>query len=174
MNLEDVEHLFEQSTRSAFRLETLPQYLVPHEDEALAAWRKGERRLDTPEENSWLAEIKATTSNGYRWHRVHILDYPLTEYSEWELHGYQANAAAGEEIFIADRACDPELEQLRQDFWLLDDATAIRMIYDEDGRFLYPELADDVGPYLEMRSIALRHSEPLSDYLARREPRLIA
>jgi len=48
------------------------------------------------------------------------------------------------------------------------------MIYDHEGRFLRPELAENIGPYLEMRSIALRHSDPLSDFLARREPRLIA
>lgn len=174
MDLSDVARIFEQSTRSAFRLETLPQYLVPQEEEALAAWRAGDRRLDTPEDSPWLAHIRASSEQGYRWYRVHVLDYPLTEYSEFELYGYQANQAAGEEVFIADRACSPALEQLREDFWVVDDTTVIRMIYDDIGRFQRPELAVDTAPYLEMRSIALRHSEPLSDYLARREPRLIA
>lgn len=174
MDLNDVGRIFEQSTKSAFRLETLPQYLVPQEDEALAAWRAGDRSLDTPENSSWLARIQASSNQGYRWSRVHVFDYPLSEYSEFELFGYQANQAAGEEVRVADRAEAPELEELRQDFWVIDDAVVIRMIYDNDGRFLHPELAEDIDPYLEMRSVALRHSEPLSSFLARREPRLIA
>lgn len=174
MDLTDVARIFEQSTKSAFRLETLPQYLVPQEEDALAAWRAGDRQLDTPDTSPWLARIQASTDQGFRWSRVHVLDYPLTEYSEFELYGYQANAAAGEEVFVADRSNSPELEHLREDFWMLDDSVVIRMIYDADGHFLHPDLAEDIDPYLEMRSIALRHSEPLSDYLARREPRLIA
>lgn len=174
VDLDDIARIFEQSTQSAFRLETLPQYLVPQEEDALAAWRAGDRRLDTPETSPWLARIKASTDRGYRWYRVHVLDYPLTAYSEWELHGYQANVAAGEEVFVADRSEAPVLDELREDFWLLDDRVVIRMIYDADGRFLRPELADDIAPYLEMRSNALRHSDPLADYLAQREPRLIA
>lgn len=174
MDLNDVARIFEQSTQSAFRLETLPQYLVPQEEDALAAWRAGDRRLDTPADSPWLARIKASTDRGYRWYRVHVLDYPLSEYSEFELFGYQANEAAGEQVFVADRSDSPELEQLREDFWVIDDTTVIRMIYDNEGRFLRPEFPDETAPYLEMRSIALRHSDPLSDFLARREPRLIA
>ncbi|MDX3661298.1 hypothetical protein PV646_28670 [Streptomyces sp. ID05-26A] len=174
MDLSDVARIFEQSTESAFRLETLPQYLVPQEEDALAAWRAGDRQLDTPADSPWLARVKATTDQGYRWSRVHVLDYPLSEYSEFELFGYQANQAAGEEVFVADRSSSPELEDLREDFWVVDDVTVIRMVYDAEGRFVRPELPDDTTPYLEMRSIALRHSDPLSDFLARREPRLIA
>jgi hypothetical protein len=174
MDLKDVARLFEQSAKSAFRLETLPTYLVPQEEDALAAWRAGDRRLDTPQDSPWLARIRASTNTGYQWSRVHVLDYPLTEYSEFELFGYQALVAAGEQVYVADRADSPELEQLREDFWVLDDATVIRMIYDANGRFLQPELVDDIDPYLESRDVALRHSEPLAVYLARREPRLIA
>lgn len=175
MKLEDLDQIFGRSTQSAFRLETLPQYLVPQEADDFARWRAGRRLpLETPETSSWLAEIQATTARGYRWYRVHILDYPLTAYSEFELYGYQANQAAGEEVFIADRSWSRELETLREDFWLLDDATVIRMIYDDEGHFIRPELGDNIDYYLGMRSVALQHCEPLGDYLARREPQLIA
>jgi hypothetical protein len=156
-----------------FRLETLPTYLVEQEDDAYTAWRSGDRTLLTPETNGWLAYIRDTTAAGVRWSRVHVLDYPLSDYSEFEVHGYQANAAAGERIYLADRTWSPDLAALREDFWLFDD-TAVRMIYDQDGHFRRPELADNSHPYREMRAVALRHSLPLNEFLTSYEPRLIA
>ena len=173
MDLEDLSRLVESSTESAFRLETLPQYLVPQEADEFAAWRAGRPQpLLTPETSPWLARVKAGVARGYRWYRVHVLDHPLSEYARFELHGYQANQAAGEEIYLADRDTHSDLERLREDFWLIDDAIAIRMIYDQDGRFLRPERATDVAAYRTMRDTAIRYAEPLDEYLARRQLRL--
>ncbi|TDX84952.1 DUF6879 family protein [Amycolatopsis arida] len=155
-----------------FRLETAQQYLVPQEADDLAAWRRGDRTLPTPETSPWLAHLRDTTTAGVRWSRVRIVDHPLTEYTEWELWGYQANAAAGERIYIADRDWHHELVDL-PDFWLFDD-TAVLMHYDEHGQFDHAEQAPDSRPYRGMRAIALRHSIPLADYLRHHEPRLIA
>ncbi len=111
-------------------------------------------------------------ARGYRWYRVHILDQPLSDYARYELWGYRANQAAGEEIYLADRDAHVDLAQLREDFWLIDDTIAVRMIYDDEGHFLRPECAAGPGLYLEMREIALRHAESLDEYLALRRPRL--
>jgi hypothetical protein len=175
MDIEDLARAVDRSTRSAFRLETLPQYLVPQEAEEFAAWRAGRPvPLQTPATSPWLEKIQTTTSRGYRWYRVHVIDHPLSDYLRYELYGYQANAAAGEEIYIADRRDHPDLEHLREDFWLIDDTTAVRMVYDVDGRFLRPEPVQDVTPYLLMRDTVLRHAEPLAGYLARTHLRLTA
>jgi hypothetical protein len=45
------------------------------------------------------------------------------------------------------------------------------MIYDDEGHFLYPELADDPEPYRQMRDTALRHADSVTDYLARKDLR---
>lgn len=175
MNIEDLGRIVERSTRSAFRLETLAQYLVPQEAEEFDAWRLGQpMALQTPETSPWLEKIRTATASGYRWHRVHIIDFPLSDYVRYELWGYQANAAAGEEICIAERNAHPDLELLREDFWLIDDAAAVRMVYDRDGRFIRPELVDDITPYRKARDTALRNSEPLSDFLTRTRVRLTA
>lgn len=55
-----------------------------------------------------------------------------------------------------------------------DTTTAIRMIYDNDGRFLHPEPATDTDRHLHIRSIAARHAMPLTDYLTHHEPHLLA
>ena len=130
--------------------------------------------LPTPETSPWLARIQAAVARGYRWYRVHILDQPLSDYARYELWGYRANQAAGEEISLADRDAHVDLRQLRDDFWLIDDTIAIRMIYDDEGHFLRPERAAEPARYQEMREIALRHAESLDAYLARRRPRLTA
>lgn len=175
MDLEDLSRIVDRSQRSAFRLEALPQYLVPQEADEFAQWRAGRPlTLPTPETSPWLARIQAAVARGYRWYRVHILDQPLSDYARYELWGYRANQAAGEEIYLAERDAHADLQQLREDFWLIDDTIAIRMIYDDDGHFLRPEHAAEPSRYREMREIALRHGGSLDEYLARRRPRLTA
>lgn len=67
-----------------------------------------------------------------------------------------------------DRDAHPDLEPLREDFWLIDNATVVRMIYDAQGRFERPELVKDVRSYMVMRDTACRHAEPLDEYVASR------
>lgn len=173
MDLDDLRRLYDNAT-DHFRLETLPQYLVPQEAEEFAAWKRGERQYNTPENTKYLAFLRDTTAAGQRWWRVHVLDYPLAEYSAFELYGYQANAAAGEDVYIANRAWHADLADLHEDFWLYDHSIVVRMVYDEEGHFLYPERNDANLPrYLEIRDRAMRHAVPLADYLREYEPDLI-
>ena len=173
MDLDDLGRIMDNATKSAFRLETLPQYLVPQEEEEFTAWRDNRPwPTQTPENNAWLAELKQIVARGIRWYRVHILDFPLCDYSRFELAGYAESQAVGQETFIADRAEHPELVDMHEDFWLIDDETAVRMVYDDKGHFLRPEAVDDVRPYRTMRDIAMQSAEPLDDFIARRNPNL--
>jgi hypothetical protein len=76
--------------------------------------------------------------------------------------------AAGSEIYVVDRDDHPDLTDLHEDFWLFDDEIAVRMIYDDEGNFLYPERIDDIEPCCEVRDTALHHAELLTDYLTRK------
>lgn len=173
LDFNDLERIAEFS-KDRFRLETKPTYLVEDEADEFAAWKRGQRTLPSVDDDPWLTNIRESTATGVRWWRVRILDYPLTDYSAYELHGYQGNAAAGEDVYVADRTWSDELAGMDQDFWVFDDRIVVRMIYDDEGNFLHPEQASDVDRYLRIRSIAARHAVPLNDYLARIEPRLIA
>lgn len=169
MEIADLARIVDGAEESAFRLETLSQYLVPQEEEEFTAWRSGQPvEMKTPETSSWLAHVADRVAHGIRWYRVHILDHPLSEYSRYEVWGYSANQSAGEEIYLADRAAHPDLQDLREDFWLVDNQIAVRMLYDDEGRFLRPELADDVAPCLAMRATALHNAETLDEYVVRR------
>lgn len=168
MDLEDLRRIGGAARRSAFRLETLPQYLVPQEAELFAAWNAGvapPRR--TPENNEAMARLQGEIQRGLRRYRVHILDQPLTAYLRFELYAYLDSVAVGNDIRVADRDTHPDLAGMHEDFWMYDDETVVRMFYDDEGRFLYPELAEDIEPYRALRDTAMRHSEPLLDYMAR-------
>jgi len=169
MDLDDLRRISDEAKESAFRLETLPQYLVPQKAERFAMWNSGEPLPPrTPENSKWLARLQRDSTTGFRWYRVHILDQPLTSYLRFELYSYLEGMAVGNEIYVADRDSHPELKEFHEDFWLYDNETAVRMIYDDEGHFLYPELIEAIEPYREMRDTALHHSEPLTDYLARK------
>ncbi|MGH3720805.1 MAG: DUF6879 family protein [Pseudonocardiaceae bacterium] len=169
MDIDDLVRLIDNVKISAFRLETLPHYLVPQDAEEFTAWNAGQPRTPrTPKTHEYLAEIQRDVARGIRWYRVHILDQPLTAYLRFELCGYLANQAAGEEIYVLDRDTHPDLADLHEDFWLYDDKIPVRMVYDDEGHFLHPERIDHIEPYRQMRDTALRHAEPLTDYLARK------
>jgi hypothetical protein len=57
------------------------------------------------------------------------------------------------------------LSTLTGDFWLLDDALAVVIEYDGDGRRLSMEPTRDVGDFIHQRDLAVEHSVPLLDYL---------
>ncbi len=132
-------------------------------------WNAGEPLpLRTPENSEWLARMQRDIANGFRWYRVHILDQPLTSYLRFELYRYLEGVAVGNEIYVVDRAAHPDLTELHEDFWLFDDEIAVRMVYDNEGHFLYPDPIEDIEPYREIRDTTLHLSEPLTDYLARK------
>jgi hypothetical protein len=169
MDLDDLRRIGGAAKESAFRLETLPQYLAPQESERFAEWQAGKPMpLRSPENHEGLARLQRDAARGFRNYRVHILDQPLTAYLRFELYLYLDSVTVGSEIYVVDRDTHPDLAELHEDFWIFDDEIAIRMIYDDEGHFLYPEPIDDIEPYRVLRDISLRHAEPLIDYLARK------
>jgi hypothetical protein len=169
MDLDDLRRIGGAAKKSAFRLETLPQYLVPQEAEIFADWKAGRpMSVRTPENNEGLARLKRDAARGFRRYRVHILDQPLTAYLRFELYLYLDSVVVGSEVYVVDRDIHPDLAELHEDFWLYDDEIGVRMFYDEEGHFLHPEPVDDIERYREMRDTAMRHAEPLNDYLARK------
>lgn len=165
MKMTEFEQLAYSST-SRFRLEQLPAYDVEHEVDEFAAWRAGDRTIPSPETDPFLATIRDDSARGIRWSRIRIVDRPLSEYTEFELHGLQGHAAAGEQVLIVDRAWHRDLDTARTDFWLFDD-TLIRMVYTDGGQFVRPERVTDTETetLLAQRDLAARYAIPLADFL---------
>lgn len=160
-----LDRLLETFTNSLFRLETLQVYAVPAYDERLRAFTEGCPLPSAPAKEEYLRSVREWTATGRRIHRVHVLDRPLTPYLRYELAVYEENAAAGEDIRLADRATHPDLAELRQDFLLVDGDTDHPAVmwyrYTDDGRFLRHEMGDaaaDVDRCRRQRDLAIAHS----------------
>jgi len=165
---------FEAFTVSAFRLETLRAYAAPGEQDRVRAFRVGLPLPERPARASrWLARIAATTAAGKSWHRVRVLDRPLSEEECYRLLGYRESAEAGEVIRIADRSACPALAPLARDFWLFDaDAArpfAALLNYGRAGEYLGAAVTTEpavIMACITARNLAQQYSVPLGAYLA--------
>jgi hypothetical protein len=160
---------FESFRRSAFRLELLDRYVAANETEPFRRFLAGEPQ-DPAWREPWKEFVRGAVRDGKRITRVHVVDEPLSDYLEFELTcGYPAGAAAGEDVRILRRHGRPHLSLTDYDFWLFDDDVAVAMAYDADGNFLGADTITDqvaLSWCRRVRTLAIRHSQPLADYLA--------
>lgn len=160
-------HIDARLTRSAFRLELLDLYNVASDGGDFHRFVAGEDGPTPGRKQPWLDRLRREATAGIHNHRVHVLKRPLNDYLRFECQwGYLLNADAGEDIRILDvseRPAPPGL--VDHDFWLIDDEHAIRMYYDDDGRFVgaepVPELLE---AYRQSRDAAIAAAEPFADW----------
>lgn len=172
MSPEEFDAHFDAFRATAFRLEKLSWYSDETEDAELASYLAGEPLPErSPRTEPWLKRILETTAAGKRWQRVHVVSHPLTDYLRFELVGYEANVAAGEDVRIASRDAHPELDACQHDFWLFDAETsrpfALLMGYDDTGRltsFEHTTRPDIIGRCRRERDLAVARSATLRDY----------
>ncbi|NJP42632.1 DUF6879 family protein [Actinacidiphila epipremni] len=158
---------FEKFRREAWRLETLPQYLMPQEADEFESFRNGARIDPTTVSNAYTDRLRRQVTEGRAQGRVHVLTRPLSAYLRFEFqHYYQPHALAGEEIRVLDVTNRPDPLEGVQDFWMFDRAEVVLMNYHPDGRQISRELFDgDISPFLEFQRIAVDESVPFEEYV---------
>ncbi|MEV7293704.1 DUF6879 family protein [Streptomyces microflavus] len=158
---------FEGFQREAWRLETLPQYLMPQEAEEFEAFRDGARVDPATVSNEYTDRLRRQVTQGKSQGRVHVVTRPLSDYLRFEFHHYyKAHSLAGEEIRILDVTNRPNPLGEAQDFWLFDSAEVVLMNYHSDGRQISREVFDgDIGPFLERQRIAVEESVAFEEYV---------
>jgi len=159
--------MFRGIESEAWRLETLPQYLVPQEAAEIEAFRAGKRIDPHAYTSSYTEDLKKLRKEGKRKGRVHILTQPLSEYLSFEFSRYYApHALAGEDIRILDVTGRENPLRGVQDFWIFDRSTVVLMHYEEDGTQISRELYEgDPTPYVECQRIAEAESIPFLEYV---------
>jgi hypothetical protein len=169
---EELLDAFRSFTHEAVRLETLQYYDVPGDEDRQRAFREGRPLPSRPEKSTSVQIIQDATAAGKRFERIHVVDKPLSDYVRYEIEAaYPENAAAGERILIVDRAADPRLDLLREDFVLLDGDTnhpsVIWYRYTDAGEIT----SWDAGTSADVRAchdaleLARTHAVPLSEFL---------
>jgi hypothetical protein len=99
---------------------------------------------------------------------VHVVRGPLSDYLRYSIEwGYLPNTGAGAQVRILDLAEHSQPDGLiMDDYWVFDDGAVLLMIYDDEGRFIGAEPAEDDGRYREALQAAWQAAEPVSDYWA--------
>jgi len=158
---EDWAAKFKTFRTEAWRLETLPQYLVPQEAGEFAEFKAG-ARFPGPYEDDWTAMVRTRTVG-----RVHIVTRPLSDYLRFEFERYyQHQAPAGEDIRILDVTDRPNPLPDVQDFWMFDHSSVVLMHYHPDGTQISRELYEgDPAPFVEYQRIAVAASVPFLEYV---------
>jgi hypothetical protein len=158
---------------SACRLETLQHY-AGDEEERQRAFLAGEPLPPPgPGKRDDLELIAALMLARRVVQRVHVVGQPLSDYIRYELAAYADNAAAGEDIRIADRSAHRELGDLGEDFTIFDAGTSgasvILFRYDARGRLHGYRHATDQETVMRCSgqySLALACSVLLHEFIA--------
>ncbi|GEL27058.1 hypothetical protein PSU4_60120 [Pseudonocardia sulfidoxydans NBRC 16205] len=157
--------LFARFHQSAWRYEGHDTYVVSGEEGRIATYLRGEPLpRKTRENNSWIATVEDIRARKARISRVRVVGHPLTDYTRFEFAAYPDNVRAGEDVDVIDRALLAPEWRAVPDFWLFDDATVFVQHFDDDGRFLGAEQAEDPQPFLEVRRLLTGHTTPLDRY----------
>ncbi|CAM5534281.1 hypothetical protein GCM10010329_28910 [Streptomyces spiroverticillatus] len=158
---------FEGFRREAWRLETLPQYLMPQEAEEFAAFKAGARIDPRGVSNEYTDRLRRQAAEGRVQGRVHIVTRPLSDYLRFEFHHYyQAHSLAGEQIRILDVTDRANPLEGVQDYWCFDRSEVVLMNYHSDGRQINREVFEgDPAPFIEYQRIAVVESVPFEEYV---------
>ncbi|WNE97105.1 hypothetical protein PS467_18095 [Streptomyces luomodiensis] len=157
---------FRDFRSEAWRLETLPAYKVPQEEEEIRAYLAGERIDPHAHSNEYTEDLKRVRREGKSKGRVHIVTRPLSTYLRYEFMYYRPHVWAGEDIRIMDVTDRENPLAGVQDFWIFDKREVVLMHYQADGTQISREVHEgDVTPYLEYQRIALAESVPFEEYV---------
>lgn len=163
---EEWSRRFAGITHEAWRLETLPQYLVPQEAEEFSAFREG-RSLTPYLASAYTERVSRQRAEGKRNGRVHIVTRPLSDYLRFEFSRYyEVHVQAGDNIRILDVTNRPNPLKGVQDFWMFDQAEVVLMNYEADGTQINREILEgDISLFIEYQRTAIAESVSFEEYV---------
>ena len=164
---------FDRMEREAFRLQQLQSYAGVKGPE-WEAWQAGKPLpAITPESHPFLQKVAGYTAAGRRVYDVHIIEWPLAEYTRYALAVIPMSAWDGSESFMVDRETHADLATLTEDFWMFDEKRVALMRYDNQERFVEAaEPTESVDTYIARRHLAMKYAVPFEQWMAEHRDRL--
>ncbi|MGH3836831.1 MAG: DUF6879 family protein [Pseudonocardiaceae bacterium] len=173
MNLDELKAEFDRMEREAFRLQQHQSYAgVPGPE--WKAWQAGQPLpAITPESHPFLKKVAGYTAAGRRVYDVHIVEWPLAEYTRYALAVIPMSAWDGSEVFMVDRDTHPDLATLTEDFWMFDEQRIAVMRYDEQERFVEAaEPPEPIENYIARRDLAMKYAVSFEQWMSEHRHRL--
>lgn len=147
-----------------FKVEVLQDYSAEDKSASLEAWMAGDKekslQLLGSDSNHWNDACREKAEAGVQLTRIHVVDYPLSDYVQWEIEVYKThNISQGKEsVYLVDRKDLADLDLPAGDFMIFDKKQVVVNDYDETGyayqQTFYDE-GDDIGRFLELREALL-------------------
>ena len=155
-----MQNYFNSFKKNAFRVEILQSYDVSEEQDAYDYFLLN-RKLPEWSQDEWLNIIKQAKARWATMQRVHLIQFPISQYLSFELEEYKNNIKAWEKIFyIHFENCSIKIES---DFWIFDDNTVLKMNYDKNASFINFEEIKDVTTYLKIKKYILENKKDIEE-----------
>jgi hypothetical protein len=159
------DKLWQAMNQEWFKVEVLQDYTGEDKGESLDAWTAGDKQQSiqlmhewTPE---WANECKKKVSRGVTLTRIHIVDYPLSDYLQWEIEVYKnRNIPLGKEVvYLLDRSDIADVWLPAGDMMIFDQANVVIGNYDQTGYAVTQDFydgTDDISRFLQLREQLLK------------------
>lgn len=164
------EELLTSCRQAASHLEMRDWYAADDEQERFERFLATGRRdhaAEHAERRWWLGLIGRVTGAGVRVRRVRIVSEPVSKYIAFEWHGAGLAIEAGEEIRWLPRGIASAIALPGNDFWLLDEQTAMFNHFSGDGKPLGQEITGHPATVELCRAAfetAWKHAIPHDEY----------
>ncbi|MFD6531248.1 DUF6879 family protein [Streptomyces sp. NPDC060184] len=125
--------------RAAWKLERL-QHFEETDDDSREALRQGDwptvLRLFEAERDALVRRARDDAARGVVFHRIRVVETPVTPYVQWELHWLRLTAQCGHSVRVlpASAVAASEAGSPLPELVLLDESTLYRVLYTDAGR----------------------------------------
>jgi hypothetical protein len=155
---------YDQRGDQLFRMERLPHYDVPGQNEDRERWLAG--RFDPTPLQQWAEELSDHRRRGLVSRRVRVFSAVLTDDEAMSCHVALPIIGRDQEIRVLHRGEHPVPTLIDHDYWVVEPAEGprevVRMIYSDSGSFVGAEVVRraDHDLYLAERHLAWSLAEP--------------
>lgn len=152
--------LWSNMDREWFKFEVLQDYSSEDRGESLTAWMNGDTersiQLLSTGDLGWFYECRKKVDKGARLIRVHLVDYPLSRYMEWEIEAYKVrNIGIGkEEVYLLERSVANTLTVPDGDVMVFDHQAVVTNEYDRNGGLIHESFydsSDDMSSFFALQ-----------------------
>lgn len=152
---------FNSFKKYAFRLELLQSYSVAKEKEWYSHFITHGILLEE-KNNERHSIIKKAKNRWAKMDRIHILDFPLSKYIQYEIEVYKWNINCWENIYFINKLEYNNI--IKNDYRLFDDEIVLIMQYDINGNFIwYKTITNDIDVYIQEKEKMIWQGRNIND-----------